>query len=93
MTKQPIKTREQPFNLISVDKKNSFKALKSFISAFDFDWLFSRPIKLSVSFKDVHSYTTESGSFLLRSDNFPREVSDKKLQDEHSTIGNISIKA
>ena len=42
------------FNLISVDKKNSFTALKSFINAFDFDWPFSRPMKLSVSFDDAH---------------------------------------
>ena len=38
------------FNLISVDIRISFTTLKSFINALDFDWLFFRPIKLSVFF-------------------------------------------
>ena len=42
------------FNLISIDKKNSFTALQSFINTLDFDWSFSRPMKLSVSFVDAH---------------------------------------
>ena len=33
-----------------------FSALKSFISALDFDWPFSRPIKLSVSFDDADRF-------------------------------------
>ena len=44
------------FNVISVDKKNSFTALKFFINALDFDRPCSRPIKLSVSFDDAHHY-------------------------------------
>ena len=43
-------------NLISVVNKNLFTALKSFNSAFDFDWLLSRATKLSVSFSDAHRY-------------------------------------
>ena len=44
------------FNLISVDKKNLFTALKFFINTLDFDRPFSRPIKLSVSFDDAQRY-------------------------------------
>ena len=44
------------FNLISVDKKNSFTALKLFINTLDFSWPFSRPIKLSFSFDDAQCY-------------------------------------
>ena len=41
------------FNFISIDKKNSFIALKSFNNALDFHWPFSCPIKLNVSFNDA----------------------------------------
>ena len=46
------------FNLIPVDKKNLFTALKSFISALDFDWPYSHPVKLSISFNDMHCHIT-----------------------------------
>ena len=44
------------FNLVSVDKKNSFEALEFLINTLDFDWPFSGPIKLNVSFDDAHRY-------------------------------------
>ena len=44
------------FNLTSVDKKNSFTALKFFINTLDFDRPFPRPIKSSVSFVDAHRH-------------------------------------
>ena len=43
-------------HLISVDKKNSITTVKSFISALDFDWQFSRLIELSVFFDDARYY-------------------------------------
>ena len=49
------------FNLLSVDKKNSFIALKSFISTFNFDWLFSHPIKVRIF--DYESFHYNSTNF------------------------------
>ena len=57
------------FNLISADKKNSFTSLKSFISALDFDWPFSRLIKFSVPFDDAHR--TQTVSVRFHSDDLP----------------------
>ena len=44
------------YNLIYVEKKNSLKALKFFISALDSDWSFFCPIELSVSFVNAYRY-------------------------------------
>ena len=37
-------------------QKEFVYSLKTFISANDFDWLLSDPVKLSVSFDDAHHY-------------------------------------
>ena len=46
------------FNLISVDKKHSFTALKFVISALNFVWPLSCPIKTSISFVGMHCYVS-----------------------------------
>ena len=50
-------------SLISVDKQNLFAASVSFIGALGFNWPFSRPVKLSVSFDDVSLYEQRLARF------------------------------